>query len=437
MPSQRIKIAFDPRPHQRDAHKKRKRFSVLVWHRRSGKTVFAIIELILAALKCSLPSGRFAYVAPFYGQAKSVAWDYLKRFARDIPGVVIKEGDLSIAFPNGATIRLYGADNPDSLRGLYFDGIVMDEVADMRPQMWGEIIRPALTDRKGWALFIGTPKGINLFSDIYYAALKDSEWFADLKRASETGAIDAEELERAKREMSAPQYAQEMDCDFGAAVSNSLIPLDLALSRYKKEINPHDCYYAPVVIGVDVARFGDDRSSIFPRQGLATFTPQIYRGINTMELSNHVIMSIEKYKPDAVFVDGIGIGAGVVDRLRQLGRNEIIEVTAGSKASDPKYHNLRAEMWDKMALWLKAGGCLPECDGLLADLCAPTFHYGPGDKMILESKEDMKKRGLPSPDVAESLALTFASPVVKRSEIEVYSGSGNFTNASDWDPFES
>ena len=103
--------------------------------------------------------------------AKAIAWSYLKHYTSPIPYCKINEGELSIILPNRATIRIFGADNPDALRGLYFDGVVMDEVAQMKPEVWGEIIRPALADRKGWAVFIGTPKGINLFSQMYDLAL--------------------------------------------------------------------------------------------------------------------------------------------------------------------------------------------------------------------------------------------------------------------------
>lgn len=415
-----VKIKFDPRPHQEVAFAKRKRFSVLVWHRRSGKTVFSVVLLILKALACKKKSGRFAYVAPFYGQAKAVAWSYLKGYAAAIPHVEFRESELTVVFPNGATVRLYGADNPDSLRGLYFDGVVLDEVADMRPQMWGEIIRPALTDRDGWALFIGTPKGLNLFSDLYFAAIKDPSWFADLKRADETDSIPKSEIEAARRDMSAPQFAQEFDCDFAAAVSNAIIPLDLARAAYGKKLTAHEYAHAPRILGVDVARFGDDRSSMILRQGLAVFKPTIMRGLNTMELASRVAHESDTQNPDAVFIDEIGIGAGVLDRLRQLGRREVLGVNSGAKPTNPKYLNLRAEMWDKAAQFLREGGCLPECQELLTDLCAPTYSFNSAQRMVLESVEHMKERGLQSPDVASALVFTFAAPVQKRSAVDPF-----------------
>ena len=130
----------------------------MVAHRRAGKTVACVNELIKAALTFPGTDGRFGYVAPFYSQAKAVAWDYAKRFSAVVPGLQINESELRITYPNGSSIRLFGADNADSLRGLYFDGLVADEYGDWKPSVWGYVIRPALADRGGWAIIIGTPK---------------------------------------------------------------------------------------------------------------------------------------------------------------------------------------------------------------------------------------------------------------------------------------
>ena len=119
---------------------------------------------------------------------------------------------------NGAKIRLYGGDNPDALRGTFLDGIVLDEYADMRPRIWGEIIRPLLSDRLGWAVFIGTPKGHNAFWDIYNNATKSDDWYAKTLRASQTGLISAEELRDAATVMTQDQYLQEFECDFESAI---------------------------------------------------------------------------------------------------------------------------------------------------------------------------------------------------------------------------
>jgi hypothetical protein len=188
-----------------------------VAHRRCGKTVACINELIIKALLESKKDGRYAYVAPYYSQAKNIAWDYLLRFSKPVMAKA-NQSELWVELINGARIRLFGADNADSLRGLYLDGIVLDEYADMRPRIWGEIIRPLLADRLGWAVFIGTPKGHNAFWDIYNNALKSDTWYAKTLRASQTGLLADEELKDAAKSMTQDQYLQEFECDFESAI---------------------------------------------------------------------------------------------------------------------------------------------------------------------------------------------------------------------------
>src|SRR5690606_1646233 len=147
--------------------------------------------------------------APYYAQAKDVAWSYLLRFTAPIPGIKSNESELRVDLPTGARIRLYGADNFDRLRGTYFDGVILDEYADMDPRAYSEVIRPALSDRQGWAVFIGTPKGRNSFWEIYDRATKDPDWYHAMHKASETGIIPESELILARKDMTEDQYDQE------------------------------------------------------------------------------------------------------------------------------------------------------------------------------------------------------------------------------------
>jgi len=207
---------------------RRQRWSCLVAHRRAGKTVACVADLVDAALRCRKPEPRFAYIAPLFVQAKDVAWAYVKRFTAPIPGVQFNEAELRVDLPNKARIRLYGADNYDRLRGLYLDGVILDEYADMPPAAWGEVIRPALADRQGWAVFIGTPKGRNLFWEKWEQAKSDPEWFAMMLRASETGLLPPGELEAARGEMTPEQYEQEFECSFEAAIIGAYYGKELA-----------------------------------------------------------------------------------------------------------------------------------------------------------------------------------------------------------------
>ena len=200
-----------------DFHYRKERWAVLVCHRRAGKTVATICDTIRRAISENKPDARYAYIAPFYAQAKNIAWDYLLKFAE--PAIVkANQSELWVELVNGAKIRLFGADNPDSLRGLYLDGVVLDEYADMKPRLWGEIVRPLLTDRQGWATFIGTPKGHNAFYDIYNEAQKNNNWYVKTLRADQSGLIPQNELLDAQATMSANQYEQEFLCSFEAAI---------------------------------------------------------------------------------------------------------------------------------------------------------------------------------------------------------------------------
>ncbi|GHV55220.1 hypothetical protein FACS1894206_09380 [Deltaproteobacteria bacterium] len=219
MPS--VTIPYTPRPLQAKVHAERKRFTLLLTHRRFGKTVFALNELIRRmAINGHVRDWRAGYVAPWLKQAKDVAWDYCKYYAGAVPGVKCNETELSVTFPHGGRIRLYGADNPDSLRGKYFDDLALDEAADISRSVWNLTLLPTLADRRGWALFMGTPKGVNnLLSDVNEAALEHPEtWGRFVFKASETGYLAAEELAELAGKMSEDEYAQEMECSFAAAV---------------------------------------------------------------------------------------------------------------------------------------------------------------------------------------------------------------------------
>ena len=221
MEVRRIEIPYAPRLAFQGFHNRTDRFACIVAHRRAGKTVATINDIIRAALTCDKPNPRFAYLAPFYAQAKDVVWGYLKQFTAPIPGVKANESELRVDLPNGARIRLYGAENYDRMRGIYLDGVVLDEFADMDPRAWSEVIRPALSDRQGWAVFIGTPKGRNAFYDVFNRSIETPDWFSLRLRASETNLIAPDELDAMRAEMSEDEYAREMETSFEAAVEGS------------------------------------------------------------------------------------------------------------------------------------------------------------------------------------------------------------------------
>ncbi len=216
-----IVIPYEPREQQEEIHHaiEQHRFTVVVAHRRMGKTVSAINHLIKAAIECDKPNPRFAYIAPTYSQAKRVAWDYLLEYTRPL-NATANIAELRVDFW-GRRVSLYGSDNPDSLRGQYFDGVVIDEVGDQNPRIWNEILRPALADRLGWACFIGTPKGANHFAELADRAKSEEGWKYLEYKASQTKILPESELKAAYREMGEDKYNQEFECSFNAAVEGS------------------------------------------------------------------------------------------------------------------------------------------------------------------------------------------------------------------------
>jgi hypothetical protein len=199
--------------------------------------------------------------------------------------------------------------------------------------------------------------------------------------------------------------------EFPRTGSMQFIGEALVAESIARRYEPRDYNRAAIVVGCDVARFGDDKSIIYVRQGLQTLRVKKFRGIDTMNLASRVIETADEYHADAMFVDEIGIGAGVVDRIHQVGR-ECIGVNVGRPAADPrKYFNKRAELWGRARDWLDAGGAIPDDQELKDDLTGPEYGYSASEQIQIEKKEDMKARGLASPDVADSLCLTFALPV--------------------------
>jgi phage terminase large subunit len=218
-----VTIPYKPRTLQAEMHNSLKRWNVLVMHRRFGKTVWAVNHLIRFALTCELPRPRVAFIAPTFTQAKRIAWDYVKFYAGVIPGVSFNETELRLDFPNGARLTLLSAENPDALRGIYLDLAVFDEFGMQNPRVWGEVVRPALSDREGAAVFLGTPAGHNHFFDLLETAKQQTEegseqWYWKVVKASESGLVKDTELQAAQDQMTPEQYEQEYECSFTAAI---------------------------------------------------------------------------------------------------------------------------------------------------------------------------------------------------------------------------
>jgi len=219
--SLKVMIPYSPRPVQQLLHNSTARFMVAMIHRRMGKTVWAINHIVRKALHCTRRRPQYAYIAPSMKQAKRVSWDYVKYYTGGIPDVKYNESELKCTLPNGAVIYLLGAEDPSSLRGMYLDGTVMDEVGQMPKEIWSEVVRPALSDRQGWAIFIGTVKGENFFTEMYDYALSAPGWQAFNIRASDTKIIPQAELDDALATMGEAKYMQEYENDRNVPVSGA------------------------------------------------------------------------------------------------------------------------------------------------------------------------------------------------------------------------
>jgi phage terminase large subunit len=211
-----INLGYVRRPIFALFHDRAQRWACMICHRRAGKTVASLMDLLDAALH--KPNGRYCYIAPLRNQAKTVAWDYLVAFARPVQARPPNQAELHVDLINGSRITLFGADNPDALRGPFFDGAVLDEYADIAPSLFRQVVRPALADRKGFAIILGTIKGRNQLWELYTQAKNDPAWYTALLRASETHVLPDEELEDSRRLMTDAQYAAEFECDPYAAI---------------------------------------------------------------------------------------------------------------------------------------------------------------------------------------------------------------------------
>ena len=248
-------------------HERTQRWACLVAHRRAGKTVAAVNDIIRSAMFARSSNPLYGYCAPYRSQAKSVAWDYFKFYAAPVTRDV-NESELTVELVNGAKIRLFGADNADAMRGLGFDGIYMDEYGDFKPSVFGNVIRPALSDKQGWAVFGGTPKGKNQFWEIYETATRiPSEWFLLRLPATSSGILPATELAAARAQLAEDQYLQEYECSFEAAILGAFFGKEMREAEQQGRICqvPYDPNY-PVYTAWDLG-YRDDTAIWFYQLG--------------------------------------------------------------------------------------------------------------------------------------------------------------------------
>ncbi|MDL2315701.1 terminase [Desulfovibrio sp. OttesenSCG-928-A18] len=309
----------------------------------------------------------------------------------------------------------WSKERPEAFAGLHAEHVLMifDEASAIEDVIWDTAEGAMTTPGAVWCVFGNPTRNSGKFHGCFHR----------MRHRWNTRQVDsrtARMANRAQLDQWVADYGEDSDFVrvrvrgvFPRAGSCQLIPSDLVEEAAKRVLRVDMYQHAPKILGVDVARFGDDQSTFIRRQGLQAFGLRKFRGLDLMTYAGIVAQEIQEFGPDAVFVDQTGLGAGVVDRLRQLHCGNIIGVDFGSAAISPQlYANKRAEMWSLLLEWLKSGGALPPDQELISDLVAPEYGFT-GDKgqIALEKKSDMKKRGLPSPDSGDALALTFAAPV--------------------------
>ena len=223
---QRVRVPYRPRPHFVPLHTTEKRWVFIVAHRRAGKTVALVNQLIRAANSNgrSTPPPRYAYIGPSFDAAKDLVWGYLKHYTSAIPGVRYLEGELSVTLPNGATIRLYGgALAYERMRGIYLDGAVLDEYPLLHPNAFTSVVRPCLADYRGFAIVSGTAAGEDHFHALKLRADDDPGWDVFSIPVTDTGnsALSPDEVQEMRSDMSPDEFAREMLCSFAAPVEGA------------------------------------------------------------------------------------------------------------------------------------------------------------------------------------------------------------------------
>jgi len=322
----------------------------------------------------------------------------------------------------------WSAENPDAFAGAHSQigmMVSMDEASGIDDSIWNvtEGFFTDLAPLRLWVNISNPRRNTGRFFDCFH---KDREYWTTTSIDSRT----VEGVDTAVYDRIAAKYGEDHDVTrvevkglFPRTGSNQFISSEIVADAVARELVKED-NDIPLIMGVDVARFGDDESVIRFRKGrdARSYAPIRYKGMDTMTLANHVAMLIDRENPDKVFVDGGGVGGGVVDRLKQLGYR-VIAVQSGERSNSPDKHlNKRVEMWDTMREWLRTG-CIADDEHLISDLLGPEYEIALKGQIKLESKADMKKRGIGSPNDADALALTFAFPVsfrrgVSRSDIK-------------------
>jgi hypothetical protein len=436
-------IPYVARPWFRSYHERTQDKAVLVVTRRGGKTYATIKDQEKDIMLEQLPGPKGAYVAPLLQQAKKITWTYYMETIRELAsmGARALESDHTLIYPNGGTIELFGADRAagEKMRGQYFDNIIIDEPEDIAnfDEFLKAVVIPCLSDRRGKLTVIGTVKASGVLHSLVTRALKDTDWFCQIIPASKTRAFTKEELAEFRAQMGDAYYEREYECSFDVEGDKQFISRrDVLTAAGRTPVAGDD-----IVIACDPARYGGDRTAIVVRDTRCIHAIVVRQGIDLMATADLIAHTARRFPPMAISIDATGIGSGIVDYLRRA-HYKVNEVHGSERASDDlAYFNRRCEMWARMREWIRHPDTSLQvpayADELLLDLTGLEYVYDIKNRLRLESKDELKKRGLPSPDLADALALTFAVELApkmvreQQSQLQIAWASEEYSPFSD------
>ena len=365
---------------------------------------------------------KIVVTAPTSAQLFDALFSELKRWIGELPVALstildVKSDRVSHrAAPSDAFIsaRTSRPENSEALQGIHSDKvlILVDEASGIPPAVF-EAAAGSMSGANACTILLGNPtRSSGFFFDTHHR--QAAEWWTRKVSCSDSPRVSDEYI----REM-ATRYGSESNAyrvrvlgEFANKDDDTAIPLELVESAMNRE-NVTVLDDEGIVWGLDVARFGSNNSVLAKRQGRKLLSLRSWNNLDLMALCGAVMAEYEscppRQQPAAICIDSIGVGGGVVDRLRELNLPAIGINTAETPAMRQTYLNLRAELWFKVKAWLEARDCsMPRDDNLLAELVSPKYKFTSSGKLQIEGKDAMKKRGLPSPDMADALCLTFA-----------------------------
>ena len=354
----KVTIELKPRPAFKEFLHSKHRWACIVAHRRAGKTFAVLQKLIKIAFeyKRSGPPPRFAVISPTREQTKDICWAYLKEFVAAVPQVEINESELKITPPNKTTIRLYSGNNFERLRGLYLDGVIVDEPADVPPAAWSQVIRPCLSDYQGFAWFIGTPKGKDAFYKRHQQAQESPEWYSALIRASDSGILPPEELKSIRDDytVSEADYRQEYECDFSIGRPGAIYAADINRAEEEGRIGPFPIDESALVHTTWDSGAPQNTSVIyFQRVGLTYRIIDCDSGLDlkTGERVAHMMAKGYNYGHHFLPHDGDNKHAdnmSFADKLTEAGLMNVKTLPRGPHGADEKRIRMMTDMFNQL-----------------------------------------------------------------------------------------